>query len=253
MIAAFFAHLYLRFRQVADWFDSIADWLNDQGWPWYYLSPHFQGLYTLNMTIANFFYDIYIGAFNLETLLSDAWSKAKEIFDYVYDVLRARVNDALNIAEHAWDYAITAYNKARDAWNYATGYLKDLVIEAWARAGNVWGSVTNWLKEKATDAYNKAVWAYEQIEAAVTAAAQDIYAWVKAIPAEISDYVAGVVTAIGAVTTDIVQTLIKNALAAIAGPINLVNLWFNDIQDFFNSPLDWLESKLTDWFLGPEK
>ncbi|GAH64989.1 unnamed protein product, partial [marine sediment metagenome] len=125
--------------------------------------------------------------------------------------------------------------------------------EAWSRAGNVWASVTNWLKQQATDAYNKAVWAYEQIQAVVTATTQEIYAWVKGIPAEIRDYIDGVVTAIGAVTTDIVQTLIKTALAAIAGPINLINLWFDDIQDFFNSPLDWLGDKFSDWFFGPEK
>lgn len=253
MLAVIFVYIYLRFRYLANGFGSIADWLYDQGWPWRYLSPPFQYLHDLCLTIADYFYDAYIATHNLEALLDDAWSKAKQVFNYVYDVLRARVNDALDIAWRAFDYAITAYNKARDAWNYATGWLTDRANEAWSRAGNVWGSVTDWLKDKATDAYNKAVWAYEQIQAVVTAATQEIYAWVKSIPAEIKDYVAGVVTAIGAVTIDIVQTLIKAALAAIAGPINLVNLWFDDIQDFFNSPLDWLESKFGDWFFGPEK
>jgi len=41
-------------------------------------------------------------------------------------------------------------------------------------------------------------------------------------------------------------------LAEIAAPINLITTWFDDIQNFFNAPLDWLESKFTDWFLGPE-
>jgi len=161
----------------------------------------------------------------------DIWDDLSDLWNYAQITLRNLIDDALDLADDAWDEARRAYNKARDAWNYATGYLIDLVI----------------------DAYNKAVWAYNQIAPAVTTKAQEIYAWVKGIPAEISDYIAGVVSAIGAVTVDIVQTLINTALAAIAAPVNLINLWFDDIQSFFNSPLDWLADRFENWFFGPEK
>lgn len=253
MLSDVFKDIYYAFHNLAYRFLLIANWFEDQGWPWSYLGAPFMLLYSISRDIGYFFQDAYKLTSNIEAFLDEIWSKAKQAYDYAYDVLRVRVNEALNDAGDAWDKAVTAYNKARDAWNYATGWLTDRANEAWSRAGAVWGTVTNYLKDKAIEAYNKAVWAYDQIGAAVTAQAQEIYAWVKSMPAEIRDYVAGVVAAIEAVTTDIVQSMIGLAMAAIAGPINLVNLWFDDIQNFFNSPLDWLESRFTDWFLGKEK
>jgi len=253
MLSDVFYDIYNGFKNLAYQFLLIADWFYDQGWPWSYLGAPFDLLKSACSSIGNFFYDCYTFTRSIETKLEDAWSKAKQVFAYAYDVLTDLVNDALDAAARAKDYALTAYYLARDAWDYATGWLTDRANEAWSRAGNIWGSVTNWLEQQATDAYNKAVWAYEQIADAVTAKAQEIYTWVKSIPAEIKDYIDGVVTAIGAVTTDIVQSMINLAMSAIAGPINLVNLWFDDIQSFFTSPLDWLESRLGDWFLGKEE
>ena len=253
MLSDVFSWIRSKFFSIAYYFSYIGNWLDAQGSPWKYLSPYFYSVRDLLHTIGNFFYDAYVFTRTIEDILDDAWTKAKQVFAYAYDVLTDKVNDALNAVGDAWDLATDAFNRAWRTWDYARGYLRDLAWDAWYRAGNIWGSVTDWLKDQAIAAYNKAVWAYEQIQAAVTTAAQDIYAWVKTIPAEVRDYIDGIVTAIGAVTTDIVQTLIKTALAAIAGPINLINLWFDDIQNFFNSPLDWLESKITDWFLGPEK
>lgn len=231
MLSEVFKDIYYGFYDLAYRFLTISNWFYGQGWPWSYLGAPFNLLYSIARAIGAFFYDAYKFTQNIETILDDAWSKAKQAFDYAYDVLRVKVNDALNAAADAWDRAVDAYHLADDAWDYAKG----------------------WLRDKAVDAYNKAVWAYEQIAVAVTAASQEIYAWVKAIPAEIKAFVDGVVADIGAVTVDIVQALINNALAAIAAPINLITLWFDDIQDFFNSPLDWLLDKFGDWFFGPEK
>jgi len=253
MLSGVFYYIYVAFWTLAYRFGGIADWFGNQGWPLYHLEAPFARLQDILDAISNFFYDAYQAAAIVETVLAETRSKAKQVFDYVFEVLSFRVNDALNAAGDALSRATTAYNLVTDVWTYATGYLKNLANEAWDRAGNVWGSVTDWLKDKAIEAYNKAVWAYEQIEAAVTAKAQEIYAWVKEVPAEIKAFVDGVVADIGAVTVDIVQTLINKALAAIAAPINLINLRFDDIQDFFNSPLDWLESKFADWFLGKEQ
>ena len=253
MLSSVFSYIRSKFLSLAYYFSYIGNWLEDQGWPWSSLAPYFYSVRDLCQHIGGFFYDAYQAARTVESLLDDAWTKAKQAFDYAYDVLTDKVNDALSAAGDAWDYAGEAYDRAWRAWDYARGWLRDKVYEALAAAGNVWGSVTDWLKDKAIDAYNKAVWAFDQIGLAVTAAAQDFYAWVKAIPAEISAFVDGVVADIGAVMTDIAQTLINNALASIAGSINLVNFLFDDIQAFFTSPLDWLGSKFTDWFLGPEQ
>ena len=227
-----------RFRSLGHSFLGAGNWAYNIPSVGLYIANHLYSAADYCYYIFDYFLDLRSGWLTLCNWLDTVWDRFGDIWadlgglwDYAKITLRNLVNDALDLADDAWDKAVSAYKKARDAWDYATGYLKDL----------------------ATDAYNKAVWAYNQIAAAVTAKAQEIYAWVKAIPAEIKAYVDGVVADIGAVTTDIVQTLINAALAAMAGPLNLVNLWFNDIQNFFNDPWGWLLDKFTDWFLGPEK
>lgn len=60
------------------------------------------------------------------------------------------------------------------------------------------------------------------------------------------------ITEIIGVAEDWVRDFVAAALAPFAAPFNLVNLWFDAIQDFFNDPLGWLWDRFTDWFLGPE-
>lgn len=248
------------FQSLSYRFDDAADWAYDIPFVGPYIASPLYRVADYCYYIYEYFGDLRSGWLSLCNWLDavwdrlgDLWDDLGDLWDYAHDYLWGKIYDALDLADDAWDRAVTAYQKARDAWYYATGWLTDRANEAWARAGAVWGTVTNWLKQQAIDAWNKAVWAYEQIAAAVTAKAQEIYAWVKGIPAEIRDFVDGVVTAIGAVTTDIVQTLINTALAAIAGPFNLINLWFDDIQNFFNDPLDWLSDKFEDRFFGPKE
>ena len=252
MLSSVFSYIRSKFLSLAYYFSYIGNWLEDHGIPWKYLAPHFYSLRDLCQHIGAFFYDAYQAARTVESLLDDAWTKAKQAFDYAYDVLRHSVNDALNLAQDAWDYAYDVLRRrVNDALDLADDAF-DYAYTAYKKARDAWDYAIGWLTDRANEAYNKALWAFDQIAAAVTAASQDIYAWVRAIPAEIKAFVDGVVADIGAVTTDIVQTLINTALAAIAGPINVVILWFDDIQNFFNDPWGWLESKFTDWFLGPE-
>jgi phage-related protein len=239
--------------QLALRFSQVATWLLNQGAPWSYLSPPFQTIRDICQTIAGYFNSAYSVTITIETQLADAWSKAKQVFNYAYDVLAVKVTDALNDAGYAWDKAVTAYTKAVNAWDYAKGWLTDRANEAWSRAGTVWGTVTNYLKDLATSAYNKAVWAYEQIAAAVTTKAQEIYAWVNGIPAAIDNFVDGVVATFNSWVTGAIADANAWILSTLAAPINLVNLWFDAIQGFFNDPLGWLLDKFGDWFFGPEK
>jgi len=253
MLSDLFLSIRYWWLQLALFFSQIATWLLNHGIPWSYLSPPFQRLRDGCQTIAAYFYTAYSVTRTIETQLADAWSKAKQVFNYAYDVLADLVADAWNLADNAWDKAVTAYNKAVSAWNYATGWLTDRANEAWSRAGNVWGTVTNWLKQQGIDAWNKAVWAYEQIPAAVTAKAQEIYAWVNGIPATIKAFVNGVVATFNSWVTGAIADATAWILSSIAAPFNLINLWFDAIQGFFNDPWGWLVDKFGDWFFGPEK
>jgi hypothetical protein len=231
MLSDIFAYIRTWWINLAYRFSQIATWLLNQGFPLSYLAPPFQAVRDICQTIAAYFYNAYTVTRTIETQLADAWSKAKQVFDYAYDVLADLASDAWNLADNAWDKAVTAFNKAKDAWDYATG----------------------WLKDKAIEAYNKAVWAYNQIASAVTAKAQEIYAWVKGIPAEIRTFVDGVVATFNSWVTGAIADATTWILTAIAAPFNLVSLWFDDIQNFFNDPLGWLVDKFGDWFFGPEK
>jgi len=46
---------------------------------------------------------------------------------------------------------------------------------------------------------------------------------------------------------------IITSIPGIAGVVNFWNIFWDDLNKFFNDPWDWLEAKFTDWFLGPEQ
>lgn len=226
------------FKSLGDRFYDAADWAYDIPAIGPYIASALYSVVQYCYNIYTLFNNLRSGWLNLCDWLDAVWAKFGDIWadlgdlwNYAQITLKNLVNDALGLAGDAWDYAVTAYNKARDAWNYATDYLKDLV----------------------TSAYNKAVWAYEQIAAAVTAKAQEIYAWVKGIPAEIKAFVDGVVATVKSWATGAIDDAKAWILSTLAAPINLINLWFDAIQGFFNDPWGWLVDKFTDWFLGPEK
>jgi len=57
----------------------------------------------------------------------------------------------------------------------------------------------------------------------------------------------------GESTWDAIMRTIITSIPGLAGIINFWNTWWEALNDFFSSPLDWLETKFADWFLGPEK
>jgi len=238
---------------VAYWFSVIGNWFDDRGWPFTYVAPFFYQVRDLWQLVGGYFYDAYTFTRAIEDLLDDAWTKAKQVFNYVYDVLVGKINDVINAASAAWNLAVDAWDLADDAWDYARGWLRDKVYEALAAAGNAWGTVTEWLRDLATDAYNMAEGIYGAIEAAVLFAIQDIVAWFENLPGELSAFFDSAFATLKTWATGAIEDARTSILATFAAPFNLINLWFDDIQSFFNSPLDWLESKVTDWFLGPEQ
>jgi len=230
-IGSWFQSLSYRFDEAADWArnipfvgPSIASPLYKVADYCYYIYGYFTDLRTAWLNLCNWLDAVW-------AKFGDIWIDLGTLWNYAQITLKNLVYDALDIADDAWDKAVIAYTKARDAWNYATGWLTDL----------------------AYDAYNKAVWAYNQIAAAVTAKAQEIYAWVKTIPAEIKAFVDGVVATVKTWATGAIADAKAWILSTLAAPINLINLWFDDIQGFFNNPLGWLSDRFENWFFGPEK
>ncbi|GAI31513.1 unnamed protein product, partial [marine sediment metagenome] len=176
-IQAFLYDVATFFRNISYRFEDAADWAADIPAVGYYIA------YALYKT-ADYCYDVNYVVKDLMwgwldlcdwldhvwDELGDLWDDLDTLWDYAHYTLKGLVDDAVAIATNALNQVAVAYDKAVDAWNYATGWLTDRANEAW----------------------NKAVWAYEQIAAAVTASAQEIYAWVRSIPAEIKAFVDGV-------------------------------------------------------------
>jgi len=108
-------------------------------------------------------------------------------------------------------------------------------IAAWG-AGLIDG-VVDWVQDTYTDI---ATWVAEhaaEIYNAIEGYLADIATWVAEHTAALWDAVQGhLVAAIGV------------SLSSIAAPINLVNEWFDAIQDFFNDPWGWLEAQFEAWF-----
>jgi len=213
------------------WFRSA---LSDFGW-----ALHAAGVWFYNHNlegVARYFYDavdfidvicghLWNIAYTLDDWydwISGIWEDGVTVWNYAYGWLTDRADEAWGFAQTAYSYAVDAIWMAQDALDYAYGWLTDRADEAW----------------------NKAVWAYDQISIIVTAAADDIYAWVRSIPAEISAWVLARVDEVKTWASGAIEDAKSSVLAQIAAPINLVNLWFVDIQDFFNDPAEWITARL---------
>jgi hypothetical protein len=217
-------NLFLWFR------DALADFgweLWDAG-AWFYnhglsgVSRYFYNAVDFIDEICGDLWDIAYELDDWYDWISGIWSDLTTVWNYVYGLLTQRAYEAWTGAGNALDQAAAALSKATDAFNYAYGWLTDRANEAW----------------------DKAVWAYEQISVIVTAAANDIYNWVKGVPAEIRTWVTNAVNDVKTWALGKIDDAKSSVLAQIAAPINLVNLWFVDIQDFFNDPAEWITGKL---------
>ena len=253
MLSSVFSYISSRFYSVAYWFSSIGNWLDAQGWPWRYLSPPFYSLRDLCTTIGDFFYNAYTFTRTIEDILDDAWSKAKDGWNWVID----HGNDIVDFLYEAGGWLLRHIADVKDVVRNAITDMADWVED---HGGLIYNAikyrltdVADWVKGHALDIYNAIKGYLVDVAAAVTAKAQEIYAWVKSIPAEIKSFVDGIVATIKTWAAGAIDDARASILSIFAAPFNLINLWFDDIQGFFNSPLDWLGDKFSDWFFGPEK
>jgi len=200
-------------------------WIEDNvGW---------SGLANIFYDIANFFGDQFPLCYDIAVEIESWWDEITAITTYIAALFNS-IDDVV-----AWVKAIpdeiatwgagliddvVAWVKAipDEIATWGAGLIDDVVV--WIEATYI--DIATWVTGHAADIYN-----------AIADYITDIATWVTEHTADLWDAVQGhLVAAIG------IQ------LALIAAPINLVNLWFNSIQGFFNDPWGWLEAQFEAWF-----
>ena len=160
--------------------------------------------------VADLFWDAYYSLFRFARSLEDFEDYVKAAIDKV-DIIISYVLDELS-------------DKVKDFFDS----LQDInrkVSELWGKLHDVPEMIGNWLDE-----YTRTLW--KLVEDYVTD-------FVTAFTSSGSDLLDGI--------HDYVNSLAIELLSDIAAPVNLVNQWFQDIEDFFNDPWTWLWEKLDDF------
>lgn len=200
-------------------------WIEDNiGW---------SGLANIFYDIAYYFGDIWPLCYDIADELDAWWGKITETASDISNL----IGFVLSIV--AWIKGIPAEIAA-----WGEGLISDVVV--WVKSVpdeiRVWGEgliidVKAWVNEK-----------YADIAAWVEAHALDIYNAIKGYLTDIAAWVTAHSFDLWLAIKDHLVTAIGIQLALIAAPINLVNLWFDSIQGFFNDPWGWLEAQFETWF-----
>ena len=184
---------------------------------------------------------------------SNIWDDLSTLWNYSYGWLKDTASAALSWAVIAYNWALEALNKV----NAIAGVI-----------GTTFEQIVQFIKDHAEIIYqtiNEYITnVYETINEYITNVyetfVEDIYntyntfkEYITNVYETINNVFNTYVTNIIGVAEDWVRDYVSAVLAPFVAPVNLVNLWFDSIQNFFNDPLGWLWGRFADWFLGPEK
>ena len=175
--------------------------------------------------------DVRTAWFGLCDWLDDVADELDEVASDVYGWLSDRISYALNRAESAWAWAREALNRVDEAIDRA-------IAEAAAALAAAIGYADSLVQD---------------LDAWIYAHGLDIYQAIRQYLADVDEWILGHVADVWDAIMGFAVDLVELYMAAIAAPINLIILWFDDIQGFFNDPLEWLRDRFTDWFLGREE
>lgn len=196
---------------------------------------------------------------------------ASDLEDLAYDVyiwLVEKINAVRNLADDAWDMA-------SDAWYYISQVIIDLpatfgftfstvfdVVKMFVGTiGTTVPDFVAWVKENAEAIYqtihNYVTNVYETIYNTYETIKQYFYEYITNVYETIKNYI----TNIYQTFTEIFNTYVTNIIGAseewvtdkinaflqpFLAPINLINLFFNEINAFFSNPKEYIISRLED-------
>lgn len=187
------------------------------------------------------------------------WAEIGNIWDNLSSVVNYAWGELTDKATQAHTWAIWAMDWASQAWNRASAIagvigttFAEIVAFIKEHAEIIYQTVneyiTNVYQTFVENIYNT----YETIKNYITNVYETVQEYITNVYETVQNYYNTYVTEIIGVAEEWVMDFVAAALAPFAAPINLVNLWFDSIQDFFNDPLGWLLDRFGDWFFGPE-
>ncbi len=227
---------------------------------WFWDFPGLGGVGDIFESLEDFFWDIYWAlreaAFEVDDWwdeICDLWYDLNDLYDYAHIWLTGKVNEAYTWAIWAMDWAAQAWNTANAIAGVIGTTFQEIVAFIKEHAEIIYETINEYI----TNVYNTfeeyITNVYETIYETITNVYNTVQEYITNVYNTVQEYYNTYVTEIIGVAEDWVRDFVAAVLAPFAAPINLVNLWFNDIQDFFNDPFGWLWGRFTNWFLGAEK
>jgi len=224
-LADLFYALYDIFRLIQNKLWDAGEWIESNvGW---------SGLAAIFYLISDFFYEVRWRCADIAEGFNDLWDYLTNKFNtlttlwvYVYGWITDSVDAAINAASTALSRANQAINDAAAAFQKAISAAAAALIAAKEYAETLIPDIASWIQAHALDVYNA------------------IKGYIAGFVFVVENYIAEIWDAL----KGFVAAAIATQLAIIAAPINLVNLWFDSIQGFFNDPWGWLEAQFEAWF-----
>jgi len=228
---------------------AVESWV----WPFTKLGPYLRNLADVAYHLAHYFWEAY------------EWSG--RVMDDITEALHTAW-DALDMASAAWNRAIDALTEIPSWVLTKLSAAYDAVQAIASVIGTTSSSIIQFVKDHAEtivqyiaeNIYNTyqtvknyVTNVYETVKNYITNVYETVENYITNVYETITNIINNYVTEIIGASKDWVTDLVNNALADLAAPINLITLWFDAIQGFFNDPWGWLVDRFEDWFLGPEK
>lgn len=240
------------FEDIGDFFYwTLWDIFRDIAWEFYDAWDIFAPIGDLFLDIAGIcddigeeFFDIAAEIDSWWDEICDLWDDLNDLYDYAHYWLRNKVYDALDWAEDAWNKAVAAYNLAVNALTEIPVWVLAKLADAYDAALAIAGVIGTTVSQIIQFIRDYAVITYQTIVENIYNTFQTFNEIINNIYQTLQYISNTFITNIIGVTVDIVRDLINAALAPFDAPIKLIELWFNDIQNFFNDPLGWLWDKM---------
>ena len=237
---------------ISEMFMAIGDWFyNEMGWYW---------MYRRFIDVSDFFWEAGYNMSKAAYEIDDWWDVIYEtrdwfysLYDYAYGWLKDKVNEAYTWATWAMDWASQAWNTASTIAGVIGTTFQEIVAFIKEHATIIYNTINEYVTNVYETVQEYVTNVYETIVENIYNAYNTVQEFITNVYETVQEYYNTYVTEIIGVAEEWVRDFVAAVLAPFAAPINLVNLWFDSIQDFFNDPLGWLLARFGDWFFGPEK
>jgi len=211
---------------------------------WFWDFPGLGGVGDIFSSLEDFFWYIYNGlrkaAFEIDDWWDDIrglWDDLDDLWDYAHGWLKDTATQAYNWAIWAMDWASQAWNTASAIAGVIGTTFTQIVAFIKKHAEIIYQTINEYVYNTYQTFKEYITNVYETIVENIYNTYQTFKEYITNVYETITNVFNTYVTNIIGVAEDWVRDFVAAALAPFAAPINLINLWFDAIQNFFNDPL----------------